>query len=211
MTKYAGRDLVLGIASPALAATSVASTDLFTTATHSYAAGDTVVFRDLAGGAGLTEGQRYFVIAAGLTATVFAVSETLGGSSFDHTTNVTAGTVAAFRDVGQVTALGEAGSARDLIDASAYGDDWKDYVVGQQDGNELDMEVAYDPADTQHTAVRTAYAAGTPTTFSMIHADADFDVSFAALVTKLGRGADLGGLLGMKTTLKILNPGVVDN
>jgi hypothetical protein len=73
--------------------TSVASTDLFTSTSHGYSAGDLVVFSGLTGGAGLVAGHPFFVIAAGLTANDFAVSLTSGGSSFDHTTNVTAGTV----------------------------------------------------------------------------------------------------------------------
>src|SRR5262245_38708280 len=119
MTKYAGRDLVLQIAAPDVAGTltSVASTDPFTTSiAHGFVANDAVVFGSLTGGAGLTVGKRYYVIAAGLTTTVFAVSLTVGGASFDHTTNVTAGTVAKFQNVGQVTTLGTAGSSRDLID-----------------------------------------------------------------------------------------------
>lgn len=76
------------------AVTSVASTDLFTKTAHGLVAGDVVTFDGLTGGAGLVEGKRYFVIAAGLTADVFAISETSGGASFDHTTNVTAGTAA---------------------------------------------------------------------------------------------------------------------
>jgi hypothetical protein len=112
--------------------------------------------------------------------------------------------------VGQVTSLGDAGSSRDLIDASAYGDDWKDYVVGQQDGSEVEVEVAYDPAASAHTAMIAAYEAGTPTDFEMQHTAAAFHVGFSALVTALARGGERDGLLHMTATLKILNPGVED-
>ena len=81
MTKYAGRDLVLGIAAPNIAGTltSVASTDIFTnTGTNGFAAGDAVFFSNLVGGAGLTVGKRYYVIATSLTATTFMVSTTVG-------------------------------------------------------------------------------------------------------------------------------------
>jgi len=213
MTKYAGRDLVLYIAAPNVAGTltSVASTDLFTTSvTHGFAANDAVFFGSLVGGAGLVAGKRYYVISAGLTTTVFAVSATLGGASFDHTTNVTAGTVAKFNAVGQVTAVGEAGSSRDLIDASAYGDAWKDYVVGQQDGEAVPFEVALDPASTGHLAVKTAYLAGVPITFGMTHVASAFDIAFPALITKWARGGDLDGLMKGMGEMKILNPGVTD-
>lgn len=211
MTKYAGRDLVLSIVAPALTPlTSVASTDIFTKTAHGLVAGNAIAFLSLTGGAGLTLKKRYYVIAAGLTANDFAISTTPGGSSFDHTSNVTAGSFAKFNSVGQVTALGEAGSSRDLIDASAYGDAWKDYVVGQQDGAEVDVEIAYDPADTGHIALKTAYDAGTSTLFGMNHVASAFDIAFSALVTKLTRGGDRDGVLKLSASLKILNPGVTD-
>lgn len=213
MTKYAGRDLVLQIAAPNVAGTltSVASTDLFTTSVpHGFAVGDAVVFGTLTGGTGLTTGKRYYVIAGGFTTTVFAVSLTVGGASFDHTSNVTAGTVAKFVSVGQVTTLGNAGSSRDLIDASAYGDAWKDYVVGQQDGSEIDVEVALDPALTGQTSVRTAYDAGVPIRFGMTHVASAFDIAFPALITKWERGGERDGIMMGSGSLKVLNPGVTD-
>lgn len=213
MTKYAGRDLVLYIAAPNVAGTltSVASTDLFTTSVaHGFVAGDAVFFGSLTGGAGLTVGKRYYVIAAGLTTTVFAVSATLGGASFDHTSNITAGTVAKFTAVGQVTDLGNAGSSRDLIDASAYGDAWKDYVVGQQDGSEIDVEVALDPALAGQLAVKNAYIAGVPITFGMNHVASAFDIAFPGLLTKWERGGERDGTMMGAGTIKVLNPGVTD-
>lgn len=77
--------------------TSVAATDLFTTSVaHGKVAGDRVRFSALTGGTGLAVDTDYYVIAAGLTATVFAISATPNGASFDHTTNVTAATFATF-------------------------------------------------------------------------------------------------------------------
>lgn len=73
--------------------TSVASTDVFTTGSaHGYVVGDPVWFSGLTGGAGLTASQVYFVNSVPST-TTFTVSATLGGATFDHTTNITAGTV----------------------------------------------------------------------------------------------------------------------
>ena len=45
----------------------------------------------------------------------------------------------------------------------------------------------------------------------MTHDDSGFDVSFPALVTTLTRGGAIDGLLQMSATLKIVEPGVVDN
>lgn len=112
--------------------------------------------------------------------------------------------------IGHVTALGNAGSSRELIEASEYGDDFKDYVVGQQDGDEMEVSVALDEADAGQTALKTAYAAGTSTDFEMEHTDAAFHIGFPALITALNRGGELNGLLVMVVTLKILSPGVED-
>lgn len=110
--------------------------------------------------------------------------------------------------IGQVTALGKAASTRGLIDASAYGDDWTSYVLGQMDGDELTVTVAMDPSDTGQGSLEAAYAAATETDFSMDHADAAWSCAFPALVTHLGYGGDRDGLLEMEATLKIVEPGI---
>jgi len=115
-----------------------------------------------------------------------------------------------FAVVGQVTSLGAAGSSRDLIDASAYGDDWKDYVVGQQDGEEMEVEIAYDPADSAHDGLVADYGNATKRSFQLRHTPAGFHVQFPALVTRLTRGGERDGLLTMSLTLKIVAPGVQD-
>lgn len=64
-----------------------------TASAHGFAAGDLVVFSALTGGAGLTVGQAYYVIAANLAANTFQVSATPGGAAVNFTTDITAGTV----------------------------------------------------------------------------------------------------------------------
>jgi hypothetical protein len=72
----------------------VAATDVITTsAAHGFVAGDKVVFTSLTGGAGLSTGRVYYVIATNLAATTFEVSATSGGAAVDFTTAITAGTV----------------------------------------------------------------------------------------------------------------------
>jgi len=112
--------------------------------------------------------------------------------------------------LGQVTSMGMAGSSRDLIDASAYGDDWKDYVLGQQDGDEVAVVLALDPTDNGHGALLTAYNTASEVVVTMAHSDSTFDIDFTAIVTALSRGGDLGGLLAMNATFKIIEPGVVE-
>lgn len=95
------RDGGLSLTKPAVSVGSVmlplisvnAGTDLFTLAGHTLAANDVVWFSRGAGGpqvanapfAGMTAGQRYWVIASGLTANDFRLSATKGGATIDVT------------------------------------------------------------------------------------------------------------------------------
>lgn len=113
--------------------------------------------------------------------------------------------------IGQVmSGLDGIGSSRDLFDQSAYGDDWKDWGVGQQDGSEVNVVIAYDPIDTEHLALIAAYEAGTPTNFSVDHDEAAWAGYFTAMVTSLTRGGEIGGVFQMAATLKIVEPGVAE-
>lgn len=76
--------------------TGVASTNLITTTSnHGFSTNRKVRFATLAGGAGLVIGRDYYVIASGLGAKTFRVSEELGGTAVDFTTDITSGTVTA--------------------------------------------------------------------------------------------------------------------
>jgi hypothetical protein len=114
--------------------------------------------------------------------------------------------------LGQLTAFGEVGSSRDLIDASAYGDDWKDYVLGQQDGVEVTGVVALDQTVASHQAMVDAFNDDPDATVSMnlTHTAAAVDLDLTGRLTQLTRGGELGGLLQMSFTLKIVDPGVVE-
>ncbi len=113
--------------------------------------------------------------------------------------------------VGQLTAFGEVGSQRALIDASAYGDDWKDYVLGQQDGVEVNLVLAYDPAETAHTAIVTDFNSNPDAVnvWTVAHADASWEDDVSARTTQITRGGALDGLFQMSVTIKIVEPGVV--
>lgn len=114
--------------------------------------------------------------------------------------------------VGQLTEFGEVGSVRDLIDASAYGDDWKDYVLGQQDGSDVDAVIAYDPVLAGHDAIVDSYNndPDAVTTWTVEHTDSGWAVDVSARIVSVSRGGQLGDLLKMSVGLKIVEPGVVD-
>lgn len=83
--------------------TASASTDLITITGHGLVAGDSAVFTALTGGAGLAVGVSYKVIATGLTANTFSVSQNAAGTAVDITSNASA--VTAFKLKPPVTVL----------------------------------------------------------------------------------------------------------
>lgn len=114
--------------------------------------------------------------------------------------------------IGQLVQFGAFGSSRAQIDASAYNEDWKDYVLGQQDGDELPFGVAYDPVDGGHAAILASYNddPNAVVVLNASHADSGLDVDIYCRITALNRASELDGLLLMSGTLKIVEPGVVD-
>lgn len=83
-------DYIIGDEHAEFNVTSVAATDLFTTASHGLAANDRIRFGTLNGGTGLTVNTDYYVIASGLTSNDFRVSTTQGGATVNFTTDVVA-------------------------------------------------------------------------------------------------------------------------
>lgn len=64
-----------------------ASADTFTSTAHGYTTGSVVVLNSITTTTGISTYTRYYVIASGLTADVFKLSATSGGSALDMTTN----------------------------------------------------------------------------------------------------------------------------
>jgi hypothetical protein len=113
--------------------------------------------------------------------------------------------------VGQIMSIGPVGSERALIDVSAHGDAWSDFVIGRQEGNEVELTIAFDPADAQHTAMKTDYDATTPASrnYQLQHsAFATRALQFPALTTKYEEEATDDGAYEAHITFKIVNPGV---
>lgn len=116
-----------------------------------------------------------------------------------------------YATVGQILSLGPVGSERGQIDVSAHGDLWEDIVPGRLVGNEVELVVAYDPADSQQTGIQTDYVAGTQTVrnYQLQHpAFASHALQFPAYVVKYEEEATDDGAYEMHATLKIVNPGV---
>jgi hypothetical protein len=113
--------------------------------------------------------------------------------------------------IGQILELDKVGSSRDLIDASAYGDTWKDFLVGLQEGDEVAVRIALDPADTQHTALKGDYDAGLSKKFHLVNTaiSPTRTLEVTAIPTEYHEGGDLDGVYEAEMTLKIVQPGVV--
>lgn len=113
--------------------------------------------------------------------------------------------------VGQVRSVGAFGSSRAQIDASVYGEDWTSFVLGLQDGDEMAMVCAHDPADAGQAAIASAYdtSPDTPATLTITHADSGAAWDVTVIVAAVSYETALDGLLVQNATLKIVNPGVV--
>lgn len=107
--------------------TATASSDLINITSHGYSAGDVVTPSGLTGGAGLTSGWIYFVIATGLTSNAFSVSETSGGTAVDITSDASGITVNKLTEVSGGSpsyarkAIAFASAALGLIDDTTNG------------------------------------------------------------------------------------------
>lgn len=116
-----------------------------------------------------------------------------------------------FTTVPQVGEIEAFGSERELIDASAYGDDWKDYVLGQQDGAEVALTLQYDPTLTTHASLKADYDGGSVKRNFQVEFPAIVTTfQFPALVTAFQITPELDGLWQAEVTLKIVNPGVTE-
>lgn len=96
--------------------TAAASGDDISVTSHGFSAGDVVIFSGLTGGAGLTAGWVYFVIATGLTSNAFRVAETTGGTAVDITSDASGLTV---NRIGEVSGGSPAYARKSIAFAAA--------------------------------------------------------------------------------------------
>lgn len=118
------------------------------------------------------------------------------------------GTVATINNVREVTP--GFGSERTLFDQSAYGDQWMDWAVLQQDGVEFTMTMQWDPADAVHLLLKGDYETPNPNTWiKATHAASakayNITTVCRALTFNPARDGSVEAIFGFK----IVNPGVV--
>lgn len=115
-----------------------------------------------------------------------------------------------FTEVPQVGNIEAFGSERDLIDASSYGDDFKDYVLGQQDGSELSLTLQYDPTLATHASLKADYDAATRRNFQIEFPEVTTSFQFTSILRVFTTMPALDGLWEATVTLKIVEPGVTE-
>lgn len=113
--------------------------------------------------------------------------------------------------VANVRSIPPFGSSKDLIDASVYGDGWKDWRTGQRDGVEMEVVLAFDPDDATQALFEADDADGLPHDYGVRHEESGLDKTIPAVVKGITFSPPIDGLIEMHLTLKIVNPGVSDN
>jgi hypothetical protein len=99
----------------------------------------------------------------------------------------------------------------DLLESSAFGDDWKQWMMGQKDGGTVTFDGLYDPTDsTGQDALRTANQNGTSITDIRFYVNANSywipsttNPLSNALITSWDVKADQSGLVRCSFTAKI--------
>jgi len=130
------------------------------------------------------------------------------GADITFARNTTGST---YVNITQVLELSPPGFSRDTIDATAYGNTWADYLAGLNDGDELTIKVAFDPADAQHIALKADVDAGLVKKFHLVNTaiTPTRTLEISAIPINWNEGGEKDGVYAMETTWKIVNPGVV--
>jgi len=111
----------------------------------------------------------------------------------------------AFQDVGQISQISGPNVQADTIDVTDIDAIWKRYVPGHLDAGEVTLEVFIDPANTQHTELRTALTSRTRREFQIkwTQVDPDQTMTFFGYVTGLEYSASAGEALTASVTIKV--------
>jgi len=117
------------------------------------------------------------------------------------------GTYNTVTQIGTVTAVG---SNRALIDVSAHGDLWADFLPGRQEGVEVTLTVMWDPTVTTHTNMKADYDSVAVATryYELQHPNWASAYRFPAITSQWEVEATDAGAMEAHITLKIVNPGV---
>ncbi|MGI0148185.1 MAG: hypothetical protein ACREDF_01455, partial [Thermoplasmata archaeon] len=115
-----------------------------------------------------------------------------------------------YTTVTQINSVSAVGSERNLIDVSAHGDMWADFLGGRQEGNEVELTLMWDPTVTQHTNIKNDYDATNQVAryYELQHPNWASAYRFASIVSAWEVEATDDAAMEAHATLKIVNPGV---
>lgn len=115
-----------------------------------------------------------------------------------------------YNTVSQIQTVTAVGSERALIDVSAHGDMWADFLSGRQEGNSVELTVMWDSTITTHQNLKTDYDATTQVAryYELQHPSWATAYRFPSIVTQWDVEATDDGAMEAHISLKIVNPGV---
>lgn len=115
-----------------------------------------------------------------------------------------------YNTVPQIGTVGAVGSERNLIDVSAHGDMWADFIPGRQEGNEVTLTLQWDPTLTTHSNIKNDYDATTQVAryYELQHPSWTTAYRFPAMVSAWESEPTDDGAMEAHITLKIVTPGV---
>lgn len=109
-----------------------------------------------------------------------------------------------FTAVSQVRTLGPVGVQRGLIDVTNLSSSIREFASALQEGQEVNVEIQYDPGDAQHEGLRTdAQTANLIRAFQVEYQTSPLvTFDFNALVTNWSTNADIDNVYILSVTLK---------
>jgi hypothetical protein len=131
----------------------------------------------------------------------------LGFIKQNAATGVATGT---YNTVTQINSISAVGSNRALIDVSAHGDMWADFLPGRQEGLEVTLNVLWDPTITTHTNMKADYdsTAVAIRYYELQHPNWASAYRYPAITSQWEVEATDDAGMEAHITLKIVSPGV---
>ena len=115
-----------------------------------------------------------------------------------------------YNTVQQINSVSAVGSTRALIDVSAHGDTWADFLPGRQEGTEVTLTVMWDSTLTPHSNMKADYdsVAVAVRYYELQHPNWATAYRFPTITSQWEVEATDDGAMEAHVTLKIISPGV---
>lgn len=115
----------------------------------------------------------------------------------------TAETSVDFAEVPGVTAINTVGFQRALIDVTTLRSTQREYRLAIKDGQEIGLEMWFDPENAQHQGLRSDNKTGVRRLFKILLTDSPSEeVTFAALVMNWSYNTTIDAVYNLTVTLK---------